>query len=395
MKSKKYGFAIRRIIWIAVWLISLVTISFYGGPVSYAFFYAVTLLPILSFLYLLVVFGLFRVHQELDTRILMCGQPTPYRFILRNEGFYPFVSVSVTLHSFFSKVENMKEDTEYELLRGDEHELETNLICNYRGEYEVGIKEVIVTDFLRLFRFKYRIGDSIKTFVNPRLTHMEYLNGIDEFVNILQKDSQMHDTEPDVLVRDYAEGDSLRQISWKVSAREQSLKVRKRIGEEKHGVILFADTKRYSGEIRKYIPLESKMLEVMAALGLYLAEHDMGYTACWKQDVMVCKQVARLGSFEDFYDGISRIAFQPENDLTESLKALAKQGVLWDARIIVSIVHEMSEEVYSMLSKMAEQGSLVVIYVVTDQNCDDYAARSNSRMKIIAVGTEDKLEGLL
>ena len=40
-----------------LWIVSLVGITFYGGTISYGFFTAVTLLPVLSLLYLLCLLG--------------------------------------------------------------------------------------------------------------------------------------------------------------------------------------------------------------------------------------------------------------------------------------------------------------------------------------------------
>ena len=55
-------------------------------------------------------------------------------------------------------------------------------------------------------------------------------------------------------MRDYVAGDALKQIHWKATARAQALKVRNRTGEEKTGIAILCDTKRYSGDNREYLP---------------------------------------------------------------------------------------------------------------------------------------------
>ena len=80
----------------------------------------------------------------------------PYYFVLPNETFYSFAGLSIRLFSGFSYVLDMPEDEEYELLPGDNYTYRTKLVCKYRGEYEVGVKEIILTDFLKLFRFHKR-----------------------------------------------------------------------------------------------------------------------------------------------------------------------------------------------------------------------------------------------
>ena len=62
-----------RIIWGVCLILSLVFISFYGGAVSYALFFAVVFLPVLSMVYLALVFFRFKIYQELEGRNVMAG----------------------------------------------------------------------------------------------------------------------------------------------------------------------------------------------------------------------------------------------------------------------------------------------------------------------------------
>ena len=136
----------RRLIWFFLWLLSLVGISFYGGAASYGLFFALTLLPLISFLYLVIAYFQFKIYQNPDSMEVICGQPTPYTLVLRNEGFLGISCVQLKLFSDFSRVDSISENTEYALLPGDEIRYETNLICKYRGEYDVGIKQILFTD---------------------------------------------------------------------------------------------------------------------------------------------------------------------------------------------------------------------------------------------------------
>mgnify|MGYP006334952541 FL=1 len=106
MKKKADELAKRRWILFGVWILSLVGISFYGGAVSYGFFFGVTLIPLISLAYLLSVYIFFRIYQKVESRDMVCGQPAPYFFILQNDSVIPFSGVSVKLFSSFSFVEN-------------------------------------------------------------------------------------------------------------------------------------------------------------------------------------------------------------------------------------------------------------------------------------------------
>lgn len=394
-RKKADELAKRRWILLGVWILSLVGISFYGGAVSYGFFFGVTLIPLISLAYLLAVYIFFRIYQKVESRDMVCGQPAPYFFILQNDSVIPFSSVSVKLFSSFSFVEKMPENTEYELLCGDKYTFETKLTCKYRGEYEVGVKEIIVTDYFRLFRLRYHVPNTIRAIVKPKITRVSKLNSIGEMISVLQTQSMHAGSEPDVTVRDYVQGDAIKNISWKTSARENKLKVRNRIEEEKQGIVLFGDTKRYSGQIEEYLPLENKMLEIMVALGIYLAEQSMPFTAYYSQGKTVSKRVNGVREFNEYYENVSRIIYSDTEDVAGVMRELMAKGAFSNCKVAFGIIHEMNQDIMEMTEQLSQSGILVVLYVVTEEKYEDYIKMNNERRNIITVPVNAELEGRL
>ena len=341
----------RKWIWLGLWIVSLVGISFHGGAVSYGFFFMLTLLPVVSFVYLLCVFLRFKIYQEVESRDMVCGQAMPYFFVLRNEDYFGFASVNVRMFPDFSYVEKVAEDIEYELLPGDEFIYHTRIICKYRGEYEVGVKEVVVTDFFRIFLLKYPVPGTIKALVKPKITEVEELVSLPEMADILPKESFVAKNEPDVVVRDYISGDSLRRVHWKASARMQQLKVRKDIGEEKQGIAVFFDTKRQYSKMEEYLPVESKMLETLLALGFFFAKRNMNFSVFYGQRGVRRIQVSNLQGFEMFYGQMSEICFDREEDFQTLMQDMyrASQGnSLRNSKVIIGIVHKLNEELMEL-----------------------------------------------
>ena len=95
---------IRRGILLAGWLLSLLFISLYGGTVSYGFFFGVTLIPVISFIYLICVYFRFKIFQELGSRNVVCEEPVSYYFVLQNDDWFAFSGVSVRMFWDFSCV---------------------------------------------------------------------------------------------------------------------------------------------------------------------------------------------------------------------------------------------------------------------------------------------------
>ena len=378
-----------------LWVLSLAAISYYGGAVSYGIFWGITFIPVISLIYLIFVYFNLRILQQIESRNMICGQPMPYFFVLQNDSFCVFASISVNLFSSFSSVEDLPGDTEYELLPGDKYAFETKLTCKYRGEYEVGVKEIIMTDFFRLFRISYRIPGTIKALVLPKITRVSNLKSIDSLAALPQRTSLRERTEPDIVVRDYTTGDSLKQIHWKATAREQKLKVRNLTGEEKQGISLLWDTRRYSKEPKAYLPIEDKILETTLAISIFLAEKNIPFSAYFGQRGITSAHLEGLGDFDGFYRQVSEIQFDQEENFQQTLLEITESGILFESKVIFCVLHQLNEDVLKLAEHLERAGSLVVLYVITDENIENFSRQSNERLKIMAISVDTSLEGSL
>lgn len=385
---------VRRCLLGGLWVLALTAISFYGGAISYGFFFGVTLLPVISLIYLLCVYFRFKIYQEAEKKNLVCGQPTPYLFILQNEDYFAYTSISVRMHSSFSSAEETFDNVEYELLPGDKTVCETKIVCKYRGEYEIGVKEVILTDFLRLFRFRYAVSGQIKAVVLPKIVQLQELKSIADLPMLVQRDVSGN-REPDILVRDYVEGDSLKQIHWKATAREQKLKVRVMTGKENQGISVFCDTRRYSGDMKEFLPLENKILETFLAVGYYFAGTDKEFYAYYGQSGVVSKHVESIHEFDDFYHAVSKITFATDENPQNVLEQVMGQGALWGSNLVFCVFHELNSAILDATERLAASGVIVIIYVITDQDPRDYVKQGSTRRKIVVIPVEATLEGRL
>lgn len=385
---------VRRCLLGGLWILALTAISFYGGAVSYGFFFGVTLIPVISLIYLLCVLFRFKIYQEAGKKSLVCGQPTPYLFVLQNEDYFAYTSIRVRMHSSFSYAEDTFENVEYELLPGDKCVCETKIVCKYRGEYEIGVKEVILTDFLRLFQLRYAVSGQIKAAVLPKIVTLPELKSIADLPMLVQSDTS-GSREPDVVVRDYVEGDSLKQVHWKATAREQKLKVRIMTGKENQGITVFCDTRRYSEDMKEFLPLENKILEVLLAVGYYFAGADKAFSAYYGQNGVVRNHVEGMDDFDDFYRTVSRIAFGKDENPQSVLEQVAGQGILWGSHLVFCVLHEWNVAILDITERLAASGVIVVIYVITDQDPGDYVKQGSMRRRIVVIPVEAALEGRL
>lgn len=382
-----------RIVFGILWILSVVGISMYGGAVSYGFFFALTLIPILSYLYLLCVYVRFRIYQEVQSREMICRQSMPYYFVIQNGDYFAYASVSIRLFSGLSYVEEVPDGIEYELIPHDRYTYTTKIVCKYRGEYDIGVREVLLTDFFHLFTLRYQVPSTIKAIVHPRMLQLQELKSFANVNMQLSKENPYGQSELDVVVRDYIPGDELRHIHWKATAKEQTLMTRMQTGEEKQGIVFLCDTKRYSQDAFTYLPMENQVLECLLALVLYFAKQNTPVRAFWGKDKQM--QVHGLQDYQNFYRMVSQVSFQEDMEIEYLFSQVLTQGVVAQSKVVCCIVHQMSDRILAFAQQLSALGLIVELYLVTDEDVENYVKQSNSRIGYVHVPIEADLEGIL
>lgn len=382
----------RKLIFLLFWILSLVGISFFGGPVSYGLFWGLTLLLVVSLLYLLFVFWQFRIYQEIGSRTIVCKEPMPYYFSLQNETGLTFASLRIAMFDGLSKVLDVAENKEYQLLPEEKYVYETKLICFYRGEYEVGVKEIVITDFLRLFQFRYKNPGTIKALVYPRLLHLPSISGLEDEITALAREHYLEQARMDVVTRDYIPGDALKQIHFKASAKAGSLQTRLKVGERKHKVKLLFDTRRFCDRPEEYLPLENQILEAALAIGEVLATANISYEAHFVSGGMRQISIHGIGDFDALYEAVSKVEFE-KKETFEAL--LIDQGTDAEEQTLIVVAHKVSWEEMTCLQKCILDTGRVFLYLITDEQEESYSKWNSDRMKIHLIPTDGKLEELL
>lgn len=132
------------------------------------------------------------------------------------------------------------------------------------GVYEVQLRCVYIYDFFRLFRFKVNNAGVVKVTILPRLFGVsEEALGSDIFEDNGSVNKKCDDRSEIAEIREYRDGDSLRDIHQKLSCRMSRLMVKIYCGEEEdEPAFLFWSDENSS----KAGDLRDRMLEAMYAV---------------------------------------------------------------------------------------------------------------------------------
>lgn len=319
-----------RLIYLAVWILSLVGISFYGGAAPYGIFWALTLLPVILFAYLIFVLSRFKIYQKMNTTELVSRAPVSYYFTLQNETFLAFAKVRVTFYEFGADYGELDQNREYELLPHSGHKISTPIICKYRGEYDIGVRNIIISDFLNLFKITYRNREPLTINVTPAIVYPE---GDMKDSQVLFSNSSTY-IAPDVrdlLVRPYVEGDPLKSVNWKATAKNQKLMVSKQISESQNHIHILLDTRRTSNNPHEYLPREDELLTRLITIVLYYINKHIVVNVYYISKGYHHLALQSMNEFGDFYGEICEVVFDSDNDIptlpmTENILIISDSG---------------------------------------------------------------------
>ena len=378
----------RKFILLLLFALSLIPISTVGSAISYALFYAVVTIPLISCIYLLYVYKSFSIYQNLSTRNITVGELVPYNFVIRNEGITVFTAINIKVFSDFSYVMDVPDDQVFSVFPGGEIMYDTTLICRYRGEYKVGVSKVVLTDFLKLFSYSYSIMSPFEAIVKPRIINLDLRQDIPDLDVFIHNNVKGEINEPDLVVRDYIPGDSLKKIHWKSTAKTAKIKVRNEIGILKEKILLITDFERVSLDIHEYLPLENKVLEQTIGLLYHFVCEKIPIKLVYHTHELFDSLISDIGRFNTIYEELSKIHFRRENSFLSLYEKVSHYGLITGVQLVLMVVHYMDDELYARLAELVRTSKVTVIYVITNEDITKYCRQSTERFRILKVGLE-------
>jgi hypothetical protein len=293
--------------------VTAVFASFFGGSFSYALFYASLAVPFTCYIYLLFVFIRLKIYQSIDSKVVVKGDKIGYKYTLSNETIIHFANVKTEFISDYSRVDSEGLMREISLAPNQKSENITELTCLYRGEYRVGVKSVVMRDYLGIFKIRRQYPSTMNIRVYPRvvkLTSLAALNfgGDVKSLPFTYRQGQEIDTQ----TRPFTFGDSIQSINWKISAKSglNELHVRNRVESPKEKIVLYIDTSPIKGS--KKIQNEDKILEITLAIADFYLNKKIETEIIYYSDELNRVSINSRENFAQFYDSCLNLTFMSD-----------------------------------------------------------------------------------
>ena len=349
------------------------------------------LFPLVCWAYIFFVLAALKIYQKPDGRNMVCGKASDFYITLQNESIFSFSSLRIIFYSSFSTVSEINDNAVYELPPHSSLQRTAKLLCRYRGEYQVGIKQIVVSDFFGLFSFTWKLQEPLSVIVAPAMIELNELRS-DELPSSADRDSLTERTEPDIPLREYAEGDDVRMLNWKASAAMQKLMLRERKGEERSGIAIVMDPGRYSEETEEYLPPENRLIESMLALSLYYGKKNIPAEAIFGMGPDERRLIRSVSDHELLYETMSRFSFREDKDFEELLLSLR---ALSGYRLLIFILQKEDPVIFERIAQLNTDLVPVRIYLASEEAPEGVENGGDQRFALFRIGTEKATEAVL
>lgn len=340
--------------------------SFYGGNVSYAFFYMSLSIPMVSLIYTIYVYIQFRLYQDIGQRIVVKGELTPYAFTIANEDYITFRSVKVNFLHDKSIIINAESIKEYCLLPNTSETMETKLRCNYRGEYYIGANTIEIMDFLYLFKITYPIMSKVKVTVLPRVITIGRLGIAPAQRDVKSSQYLVNSTKEamDIETRQYQVGDSKKQIHWKVTAKRNEVFSRKYISNPKSEIVIIMDLSPVKEDDLTSIITEDQIIEGTLAIANYCKGNNTKVKVYYDQNGTQNVSIAGKIDFDLFYQLCVGVHFRAELGADQLLKESQNYQ---SNKFYIVVTHVLTRELYKTMLQLSEAGNDLAVLLMRDK----------------------------
>lgn len=252
------------------------------------------------------------------------NKKVPIQITVRNKSrlFYIPFQLRVIVTNYFTGEENVCK-LHAVIQAGKCEKISTEFISKNCGDIDIQCEYVLVYDWLYIFKRKRKLKLTKKVEILPEchLIMTEITRVTREFVtdSELYSDSEKGDDLSEIYqIREYKEGDSIHDIHWKLSAKNDELLLKEHAKPLGCVVLIWIDLcnrqmikknrreKRRVGK-QNHVPITS--IEIAASLSLSLVEERCVHMVAWYEEKNQRIVKKRICDEENIYELLNRLLY--------------------------------------------------------------------------------------
>lgn len=269
-----------------------------------------------------------------------------------------------------------------------------NGFLKYRGEYLLGITGAEIYDFLGIFCMKIRFSPESRVVVAPRRLSISQNGALcSDDDDSLRTEFTFFENDSFSSVREYGDGDSLRRVHWKLSAKMDRLMVKQSDLNlsSSAAVIIDTSTEDYndiSGECQVDAVLEAALAVIRKIIG------EGSSAGCIFSDEDKLPEAVLAESEEDYEYLYYRFSVLPVSERTDGAAGLIRDSgkLIADHELAFIIAPEIrAEELRNALSEGLRRCKSIRIFLTSGEPDGELLSivNSDTRIKVAEIDPEN------
>lgn len=260
-----------------LFLFMIPSVIFVGGTIPYFLFYVLLLTFIVPFLHSYIAIRSIKGSVDIPNGSLYKGDTININYKLENKS--PFSIPYLEIHSDIARKLTGKDALKViiSLEQKRSYFYNEEVLLLRRGYYEMGEIEIIIYDIFRFFIFKKKINTSISLLVYPETTNLSTfeITANQQLGELLMYNSIYQDKSRISSIRDYREGDVVKSIHWKLTAKRNHPIVKEYETRVDTNVIIFIDNQKYLFENDNDRRIEDKIVDIALSIVNYCLNQNI------------------------------------------------------------------------------------------------------------------------
>jgi uncharacterized protein (DUF58 family) len=359
---------------VPVWFLSLLPAALTNGPAGYLPGLTLLFCVLLSLGHLLLVKDRLDCAAQPERAELTRGEEICFTAQLRNKSRLPVPLLSA---QFFISDESGCDAHRYpiqmSLAPGEERSFSLTASFAHVGVYQAGLRGLTVTDLFGLFRSVSAAEERRTLSIQPKLLELDSLPVSDRQTaeNDRAQTASALSGMDYMGVREYAYGDPIKMIQWKLSAHAGGLMTKQMESYTNSGVAVVLDFCIPDQDSETIMDLVDAVAETGVAAGAWAAQRGMDYVLVLPGEDGLPRSCTPA-SFRDLGPWLPYFRPRPKDEDGRLAQALrdACGGSHAQTNVVVCAA-DLTEDTLSALSQLKQSRKNPVFYLLAPKGLDE------------------------
>lgn len=261
----------------AIFIILLLSVLFIGGKMLYFLFYAYIFALLVPLIHISIIYKSVIGSVHVPSKSIYVGDRVTISYTVRNSSKFtiPYLEIENTTIKELTGEEAPK--IMATLNPRDYFTYSEELILKRRGYYQLGEIQVIIKDIFGFYSIKKGVSSETSLLVYPVPTELNSfkITSIEQLGDMIIDDKAFEDKSRISSLREFREGDSVKSIHWKLSAKLDKLMIKEFDNSADTNVVVFVDNYQplYKRDSNRH--LEDKIVDISASIINYYLKYNI------------------------------------------------------------------------------------------------------------------------